>query len=351
MDAPDYSALDEALEILKPYGPEYGGGLTNHAPMAVEALCALGRGDSVLSWVDEYRKGLLPRTASRDRIDAARWQAALGDYSRVAEWMALFENEMKERPWRDVLAMWLPRLAPGLIAAATHGPIRVGHAVRSLGQSDTAQRRLELADGLGYWAATYHVLPERVPSVGGERLKPSQAISMLQILPPESRGKFRLISEALAQLDSFSPFAGAADLVDSTVAASEFLSDLTAAFARVYLANAGNILGALVFIHSVTGPSALRPMLPYLSPSDAAPALRYAWQAAAALFTVFAMKAAPEGPIDAAGVKREDLIADAIDCGDEHAIKFTEVCLREYWLNPQPEYLAAARHAIGVLRQ
>ena len=32
-------------------------------------------------------------------------------------------------------------------------------------------------------------------------------------------------------------------------------------------------------------------------------------------------------------------MARAIECGDEHAIKFTEVCLREYELNPRPEYL------------
>jgi len=39
----------------------------------------------------------------------------------------------------------------------------------------------------------------------------------------------------------------------------------------------------------------------------------------------------------------------AIANGDEHAIKFTEACLREHELTPSPAYLAAARHAIGVL--
>ena len=36
-------ALDEALERLARKGPEYGGGLSNHGPMAAEALVALGR--------------------------------------------------------------------------------------------------------------------------------------------------------------------------------------------------------------------------------------------------------------------------------------------------------------------
>jgi len=37
--------------------------------------------------------------------------------------------------------------------------IRVGHAVRSLGEAETTARIRELADGLGYWAAAYQTLP------------------------------------------------------------------------------------------------------------------------------------------------------------------------------------------------
>ena len=39
------------------------------------------------------------------------------------------------------------------------------------------------------------------------------------------------------------------------------------------------------------------------------------------------------------------MIQSAIENGDEHAIKFTEACLREQAINPRPSYLAAARHA------
>ena len=43
------------------------------------------------------------------------------------------------------------------------------------------------------------------------------------------------------------------------------------------------------------------------------------------------------------------LIQSAIECGDEHAIKFTEACLREHAIMPNPSYLAAARHAVATL--
>jgi hypothetical protein len=44
------------------------------------------------------------------------------------------------------------------------------------------------------------------------------------------------------------------------------------------------------------------------------------------------------------------LIAEAVDTGDEHAIKFTEACLREHRVAPAPEFLAAARDACPRLR-
>jgi hypothetical protein len=43
MRAPSYSPLDEALEILAPYGIELKNGNSNHGPMVAEALCAMGR--------------------------------------------------------------------------------------------------------------------------------------------------------------------------------------------------------------------------------------------------------------------------------------------------------------------
>jgi hypothetical protein len=42
---------------------------------------------------------------------------------------------------------------------------------------------------------------------------------------------------------------------------------------------------------------------------------------------------------------REDLVGRAVAAGDEHAIKFTEVCLREHAISPAPVFLAAAADA------
>ncbi len=240
----------------------------------------------------------------------------------------------------------MPRLAPGLVAAATHGVIRTGHAVRSLAAAETAERRHELAEGLGYWAARYQLLPG-APSETSGGLQPSQAIRRIETLP--SGGWFGLISAALRRLDDVPAFAGAINLVDTSGDASRFLSDLTETFAAVYLANphAGNVIG---LIHAVTGPSAIRLLAPHLTAEATETALRYGWQAGAAIYA--AMGERPDADlVEAPDESTDDLIDRAVATGDEHAIKFTEACLREHALNPKPVYLAAAHHASEVLRR
>jgi hypothetical protein len=169
------------------------------------------------------------------------------------------------------------------------------------------------------------------------------------MIPLETRRNFGALTDALAQLDSFPPFNATLDAVDTTGDPSAFLSDLSATFARVFLANAHNTYTTIAFVHAVTGPSALRPILPFLGDKTAHAALAYAWQTAAAMYATFGTRA-DLSHLDEVKVRNpEELIERAIECGDEHAIKFTEVCLREHALKPDPAFLAAAGHAIRML--
>ena len=51
--------LDELLDRFAATGPEFNGGLSNHGPMAAEALVALGRADAAVSWSEWYAERLL----------------------------------------------------------------------------------------------------------------------------------------------------------------------------------------------------------------------------------------------------------------------------------------------------
>jgi Questin oxidase-like len=348
MNPADYSALDETLEIMAPMGPDLSNGFSNHAPMAIEAMCAMGRRDAVMPWLERYRQLLALRRARIARLTDDDWRAALGDQRRTEDWFEFFRNELEERPWQSVIDTWAERLAPGLMAAATHGVIRTGHATRAIALEDNPARRRELADGLAYWAADYMPLPaERHRSA---RATPSDAIARVQMIPLETRrGNFGAFTDALTQLDSFPPFKHTLDAVDSSGDAHAFLSDLTATFARVFLANARDTYTTIAFVHAVTGPSALRPLLPYLRDTTTHAALAYAWQTAAAMYATFGTRTDFSRLSEIKVGNPEELIDRAIACGDEHAIKFTEVCLREHALNPDPAFPAAADHAIRML--
>src|SRR5262249_52644641 len=140
-----------------------------------------------------------------------------------------------ERTWQSVLDEWALELAPGLVAAGTHGLIRTAHSVRSLEASETPARRHELAQGLGFWAARYVRLPERRGRAG--TLTPSQAIRLVERVPAEEQVEGGLITDQLQPLEHLDSFPAIADLITATAGDANFLSDLTEVFARVYLAN------------------------------------------------------------------------------------------------------------------
>ena len=339
-------AMEEALGLLAKTGPEYAGRLANHGPMAAEALVVLGRPDAVVPWVESYRHRLYEHPTGGHPIDGTAWRDALGQGGRVGDWIVFFDRQVEERAWKEVLAEWVPRLSPGVIAAAFHGVIRTAHAVRSLDARESRARRRELAEGLGYWAATYEVLPES--PAAAEHRAPLAAIPEVASLPADRQIHTGNITDRLAPLDRFPPFAGVANLVDANGDASAFLSSLTETFATVYVENVppGSVI---TYIHAVTGPSAIRLLLPHLDAKARATLLRYGWQGAAALYAASGGKWSSQAPSTAPRGDREDLVDRALATGDEHAIKFTEACLREHALNPKPVYLAAARAAVGSL--
>jgi hypothetical protein len=339
--SPHADALDQALEMMAGLAP-----LSNHGPMAAEALVALGRADHVIAWVEGYKKRFTSSyPAPRQAITREGWQAALGDGARVADWVAFFERELKEEGWPRVLTRWVAVLAPGMAAAAAHGVIRTAHAARSLSLRETEPRRRELAEGLGYWAAYYQPLP--AANHAATSLRPADAVGQIPLLPDADRPRGGSIMAGLQGLDGFPQFAGVLALVEVESDAEGFLSELTEAFAAAYLRDASP-RSFLALIHAVTGTAGLRSLLPYLSPAAAREVLQYGWQTAAALYSVFGAGSTRRPP-EAETVGRDELIDRALATRDEHAIKFTEACLREHALNPKPVYLQAALDAIGRL--
>jgi hypothetical protein len=332
--------LDQALERLASRAPAYAGGLADHAPMVAEALITLGRGDAVGPWIDWYAPRLEGWPRSTGRIAPAAWAEALGKSDRVTDWRQFFTEELANASFREVLARWLPRLSAGMAGSAAHGVIRVSHIVRALAVRETGPRRRELAAGLAYWASTFHRLPDETRPAA--RLSVEQAIDRLEMVAPERRGRGSIVAR-LAPLTEMPSFAGVADLVDLRAEPATTLSAVTRAFARVYCSNAAESDGVIARIHAITGASAMRPLLPHLPTSLHRPLLRFAWQLDAAVYVTHATRGAAAPAIDAFPTAA-DLVAAAVDSRDEHAIKLTEVALREDMAAPDPAFRLAAAH-------
>ncbi|MFG2908591.1 questin oxidase family protein [Kitasatospora sp. NPDC048286] len=308
--------LDEALERLHHSGPERLGRLTNHAPMAVEALTARGQARAVHRWLDLYARKLEEFPSRVEPVTTANWRSALGEPSRVADWIGFFEREVAERPWPDVLGQWWPRLLPGMYGGSTHPVIRVGHAVRTLLSGEITEPRLsELAHGLGYWAARHRPVTDLAPLAGGD-----SAAAALDAVPPITAqdGGFPTRLDRVEALPVW-----AAEVVEPADAHRRLTELVRAATHRYATHGHGE---ETMLVHAATAPNAVLRALPALPHALWPSSLRAAWTASAAVTAMYAPAAAvpctPPG-----GLTPEEVFELALSHGDEHVIKLTDTAL------------------------
>ncbi|MFK0228379.1 questin oxidase family protein [Streptomyces sp. NPDC090303] len=323
--------LDEALERLHTTGPERRGWLSNHAPMAVEALVRHGQAPAVHRWLDHYAPKLEELPPAHLPVTAGTWREALGDPVRITDWTRFFSRELADRPWRDVLAEWWPRLLPGIAGGATHPVIRTGHAVRTLlTTEETAPRRAELAHALGYWAARHQPLPPLAPLAAA----PTAAAALDAVPPvPEQDGGIRA---RLAQLTAFPVWGAAPD----PAAAKELLTELVTAATHRYASHGHG--EPVMLVHAATAPNAVLRALPALPRALWAPSVTAAWAAAAAVTAAYTPREA--APYARTGLTPEEVFERAAAHGDDHTIKFTDTALDV----GDPLALAAAVRSIAL---
>lgn len=75
----DDALLDVVYQRMRGTGPEYQGWLSNHGPMAADALIRMGRADVVDRWVDGYLGQLEDAPRPRWQLEESDWRDLLGD--------------------------------------------------------------------------------------------------------------------------------------------------------------------------------------------------------------------------------------------------------------------------------
>jgi hypothetical protein len=348
IDMSDAEVLDETYERLACTGPEFDGFLSNHAPMAADALIRLGRAEVVEGWVSGYRSRLEDAPEQRFPIDEAEWREPLGDASRLGDWCALFARLVREQPWESLVQEWWPRLMPGAVASATHCLIRTGHVVRALREDPTPDRLAELGRALGYWAARWHPFPGLAP-----RGSLDAEAALAQVPGVGSHGGIRT---RLAELEADPGWMScltrlrAVDTPDAVPAALDALVDAAVTGYGQWADH-----NPVMLVHAATGPRAVSLLLPSLPQQRWIEAYDAAWVISAAICGAYRSDTPVPSPFDReqgtssgddASVERvSDL---AVASGDEHAIKFIEVAVESH-RRGNPAALAAGVRAAALL--
>jgi hypothetical protein len=342
----DQAILDQALVAFADTAAESPDGLSNHGPMAVEALFTLGRADAIpgfaLAYLPELQRSpIVPVMGSGDP------EALVGHPDAFPELRGVIARDLaigcaSEGSYEPPVRAWVARLASDPFAAAGHGLIRTFHAWRSAFRCSSDAAIDELATALTYWAATWKPIVLDPPGSGPADRPPLEVLAALPRVPDSARsGPILGIVDAALALDGLAEDIGRASLPTGHDAAFDLLVQ---AGARLFLADGGRHPHAIA--HAVTLPAAARELSALLD-DDATDALvRRTWVAVALLASTVGSGIADGVPTVTGSLSEQ--VSSAVETGDAHAIKLAEACVREAARQPDATDLLTATCAAGA---
>ncbi|WP_440958049.1 questin oxidase family protein [Oceanicaulis sp. LC35] len=344
---PDYRQLDAALTRLDAVSPALTNGFYNHAPMAVEALCSMGQGDEAPAWLEAQADSFTLAGPEGAPLDPDDWRALIGGRTRYPEWRAFFRDELKDRPWREVLSLWVHRLVDGFSSSACHAILQTAHMARALHAHETPVRLNALANALAAWADRYSPLPvEPRPNQGV--LDFHATLSWITLLPEAHAPGEGAITAGYAQLVHADDFAEVTSLVDLSGALELRFDALMQEMTRLFIAYARTPYTVIVFTHAVTATAAARTLSTLVPDALGRRLLFRAFEHGAALMAAFTPLAL-QAPDPIRALPPNYPAYRAARHGDDHIIKLTEALLRAYQRSHNPIYLDAIAQAFAVL--
>jgi hypothetical protein len=333
--------LERLLAEGRRFSAEFPMFLANHLPMVLVAIRRLGGSDQRLGeyfarYCDTNR--LHPPPPPVAPIARATWTAALGDRARETDYRSFFRDEVDRLGARGAVTVYLPRLLPGLAASATHGLMRLAYGAL---RDDAA----EIATALGYWASTYLELGA---ATGATPVTDDPAEVLLRMRKVEAyrhveteRDLLWHFMRAMAAKPEFRP------VVDWLAIGPDTPRRAREASLALYA-------GTMDFcaLHAVTGCHWLRMIAP-IAP-DPGLALRYFWQAIAALYPKIGF---PDLPVaEALDAWRRlpcpdwpEIEAAAVRSDDEHDLSLVFSAREEWKAFGDRLYQVVAARRIGMI--
>lgn len=332
--------LDRLVADATGFSVEFPHLLSNHLPMVLFALRELGGDDARLeAYFAGYRdaNGLVPVPPQVAPIDAGTWRDSLGDRTREADYRTFFGGEARRLGRRGILTAYLPELAPGIAASATHSLMRMAYAC-------LRDDRDEAAVGLAYLACTW--LPLRL--AGGKAPDTRDPAAILADMRAEDA--FRHIDSESDLLWHWMQATAALPAFDGAVDRLDVSGD---GLARVAAVSLRLMAATMTFeaVHAVTGTHWLR-MLAGNGCDDAL--LRYFWQAIAAVYPKIGMPELPDE--DGFEAMRQadcpgwaEICAAARVSADEHDLSYTFSAREEEKQYGDRLYRVTAARRLGLI--
>lgn len=320
---------------------EFPVALANHLPMVLEAMTRLGASPERLS---EYAEHYIAAHAvpfpppAIAPLDESNWRGYLGHRERETDLRDFFAQRVAELGGSETIARYMPELAAGVAASATHGLMRLAYAVL---RRDEA----EIGIALGYWAATYlafPAVPKRVPDI----TEPAELV--LGMVGEPSFANVTVTStllwkwiEAMGEIPAFQQRLG------RLVPAADVLTKVRSASLVLYA-------GTMSFeaLHAVTGSHWLRLVSPHVV--DAPALVVQFWEVVLSLYPKIGMPVLPDAqwldgqrqlpvPPDSA------IAAAAVASNDEHDHSLVFSALEEFRFTGDPLYRVLAARRMGLI--
>ncbi|MBM3662826.1 MAG: questin oxidase family protein [Actinobacteria bacterium] len=330
--------LDRLLDEDLTTDPVTAGGLTNHRPMTLIALDALGADDRRL---EQFSKGYASRLAPRrpptgTAVTVSTLGSALGTGERFGDLVAYFGKEVDSAGVDATLGRHLGILLDGVGGAAFHGLIRLGYALEHGRDRDVAAGLAYLAD-----SAQFVQVP---PVTGGGGLG---AAGLLAALRDHPRLRDRTFG-ATGFAHCFAEVAADPDFVElaARVEVDEHsLAELARLTHQLYRAT-----GDFFELHTMTGTHAARLVLARTPTSERAGSLVAALvRAVGAAYVVIGTLAVDTVDDGASPPRGWPEISEALVASDDpHVIKLGYTCRQEEQAWSDSGYRATAAAVAGL---
>lgn len=319
---------------LNHLAPEYGNGLTNHLPMALEALHSMQASNQQLERFYNHsiaKLELIDNTSSTASLKD--WQAVCslkGQYSHFTELRQYFSDQIGNNPQHPAIANYVQKLAPAISCAAFHPIIRLAHAL----QANNAE---EVASALAYWVYAYTELawPDN-SSYSDCSLKVTVEQLLTEHSWPEGRLGNGLVTDDMKNVSLQPNFD---HLTFRPKVHRVQFSEMESSILSLYLAT-----NDFTVLHGVTGTYAVRVVMEQCSYNE--DLVLYLWQG---LVCAYLSKGMTQQHIqdtltaltNFTCYTREQIRKLACESLNDHSIKLAAVCLKMHEMTNDEKYLLA----------